>query len=435
MKALRIGIDGYNMAMSRGTGIATYGYTLGKLLQTAGCSVEGVFGIDVGKNLDSREVAFFDNLEMDVSDNRWQRRWRALRTASRACLPQQLREVPITTAIDKRTYADRLPSFAKLWSGADLFRVAHRHFLMFNRLLSIKVADPPQIMHWTYPLPLKLHGARNIYTLHDLVPLRLPYATADHKRHYRRLIELCVAEGDRICTVSESSKADIISRFPASSGKISNTYQCSIIPDEILGSDIRQDAEMIEGIFDLRYRDYYLYFGAIDPKKNLGRVIEAFLGARSSSPLVIVGGRNWGTDSHLPGTGVNIHGHSVAERIKRLEYLPKALLFRLIRGAKAILFPSLFEGFGLPVLEALELGTPVITSNISSLPEIVGEAGMLVDPYSVPDIIGAISALDANPGLGEEMSKKGLAQAKKFTAEIYLERLERMYSETIRAVR
>lgn len=429
LMALRIAIDGYNLAMQRGTGVATYGFALAKQITSLGHIAEGVFGISVGKDPATRELAFFDQFARERRETRWQSRIRSSRTFIRACLPAKLVEVPISDAVAKESYAERLPPLDRIWSSPELFDVARRHFKTFGRFLTVRMPSPPDIMHWTYPVPVQLAGSRNIYTLHDLVPLRLPYTTADYKKEYYRLIERCVADSVHICTVSEASRDDILTRFPVSPDKVTNTYQAAIIPEEVMASDAQADARMVEGIFGLKHRGYFLYFGAIDPKKNLGRVVEGYLSTRSETPLVIVGGRNWGEDAQFKGDGVNIYGHQVNDRIKRLDYLPKPLLFRLIGGAKAVVFPSLFEGFGLPALEALELGTPVITSNVSSLPEIVGDAGLLVDPYSVVEIGDAILRLDGDPGLCADLISKGRKQADKFSKEAYGRQLATMYDQ------
>ena len=113
----------------------------------------------------------------------------------------------------------------------------------------------------------------------------------------------------------------------------------------------------------------------------------------------------------------------------QLPYAPFPLLVSLIRGAKAALFPSLYEGFGLPVLEAMLLGTPVISSNTSSLPEVAGEAALMVDPYDTQEITQAIRALDADEGLRGEYVARGRKQADLYSPESYRERLKHVYDQ------
>jgi glycosyltransferase involved in cell wall biosynthesis len=127
------------------------------------------------------------------------------------------------------------------------------------------------------------------------------------------------------------------------------------------------------------------------------------------------------------GAGGTVYGRKVDRPIIQLQYLPRDMLFRLIRSARAVLFPSLYEGFGLPALEALQLGTPVISSNTASLPEVVGEGGLLVDPYETTQIADAIRALDQDDALYDRLSRAGLAHATGFTNEAFAERLGDMY--------
>ena len=115
------------------------------------------------------------------------------------------------------------------------------------------------------------------------------------------------------------------------------------------------------------------------------------------------------------------------KRIIMLSYAPFSLLVSLIRGAKAALFPSLYEGFGLPALEAMLLGTPVIAANTASLPEVVGDAALSVDPYDTAALSEAIRTIDADADLREELARRGLAQAALFSPEIYRQRLKTVY--------
>jgi glycosyltransferase involved in cell wall biosynthesis len=118
---------------------------------------------------------------------------------------------------------------------------------------------------------------------------------------------------------------------------------------------------------------------------------------------------------------------SPMRRVRQIPYLPLSQLVSLIRGARGVLFPSLYEGFGLPVLEAMMLGAPVITSNVSSLPEIAGDAALLVDPFDVDDIARAIRALDNDKDLRAELGQRGVRRAAKFSPQAYDDRISALY--------
>jgi len=438
MTRLSIGIDGYNLALPRGTGVATYGFGLTETIREMGHSTLGVFGVDVGTRTETRELFFYDRIGRErLPETRRQRRRRIRREWLQMLRGATAAQVPTTDRVEKRAFAEKLPAFDRLVSLDGLFEIADRRLRHLDSFLTLHVDNPPDIMHWTYPVPVRLAGAKNIYTLHDLVPLKLPYTTLDRKGDYLRLIRHCLTSADHICTVSESSRNDILQLFPdVPANKVTNSYQTAPVPSDLLDRDAAEDARFVEGMFGLQHRDYFLFFGALDPKKNLVRIIEAYLTSQSKTPLVIVGARHWGTEQEsrlFGGGGIALYGGPTAQGIRQLDYLPRSILLRLARGAKAVLFPSLYEGFGLPALEAIRLGTPVISSTTSSLPEVVGEAGLLVDPYDTNAIAEAIRALDTNPAIAQRLIDAGPAQIAKFSEAAYRQRLAAMYARVLQA--
>jgi glycosyltransferase involved in cell wall biosynthesis len=427
---MRMGIDGYNLALPHGTGVATYGAVLARTLQDAGHRIEGVFGIDAGRAAMLREILFFDQFgrkrKLSLRD-----RYAIAVSAVSATLSRRLHEVPLTGAVDHRQAGFHFPAFDALWSSPHLFEVAYARFFAFGAVTTVRVPNPPDVMHWTYPLPLRMAGSRNIYTLHDLVPLRLPHTTLDDKNYYWRLIARTLRDADHIVTVSQSSRNDILAMFDVSPDKVTNTYQSSPPPPQSLATSMADDADNVLSTFGLDHRGYYLFFGAIDPKKNISRIIDAFLAARSGLKLVMIASRSWGLEGKETPMlgGSRVYGQDLGDRVQTLQYLPREVLFRIIRSAKAVLCPSLYEGFGLPALEAIEVGTPVISSNVSSLPEVVGDAGLLVDPYDTQAIAGAIRALDNDDALYARLLAAGPAQAAKFSSAAYLARLNALYGK------
>lgn len=429
----RIAVDGFNIAMPNGTGVATYARALVETLRASNIAVDGVFGLAAPPRERLREIVFFDELGRGPSP---QTRWASLRgRVTEPFTRAQAREIPSAGLVERAAFADRLPHFDRLWSATRLFDRAERHFRRTRRFLELRLPVPPAIMHWTYPLPIRVAGAHNIYTVHDLVPLKLPYTTLDHKRRHVALLDACAAGGDHLCTVSEASRRDMLAMLDVAPERVTNTYQATPArAAEPISAEA--DAQAVRGVFGLEPRGYFLYFGALEPKKNVGRLIEAYLGLATGTPLVIVGARAWAAEEELRLLRADrktsgAFGRSLDRRIVELGYLPRALLMRLVRGAKAVVFPSLYEGFGLPVLEAMELGTPVITATTGSLPEVAGDAALLVDPYRVADIAAALSRIDAEPGLGEALAAKGLVQAAKFSNEHYRHRLETMYGDVM----
>lgn len=425
-RPLRIGMDGYNLALPQGTGVATYGRNLAGAIHRLGHPLDLVFGVNIPRKADSelRESLFFGQLGADAPTRlTWRRRMRSWRVHPFA---HDLIEVPVTgRAIGGDAGADGLPTFDRLFNLSEIFDVCARHFRRYGRFMTLWMPDPPAIMHWTYPLPLQLAGARNIYTLHDLVPLRLPQASLEDKRYYDTLVRACVARGDHVVTVSERSRADIVELLRADPMRVTNCYQSSDMPalrdPPALPARLRR-------LFDLEMHGYFLYFGAIEPKKNLGRVIQAYLETGTETPLVIVGAEAWHADRELRLLGA-AHGRRLpgVERIRRIDYVPRALLTDLLHGARACLFPALYEGFGLPALEALSAGIPLLSSTTGALPEVAGDAAVAVDPYDVGAIGRAISRLDADEALRARLSTAGPDQAARFSGAVFAERIEQLY--------
>ena len=223
--------------------------------------------------------------------------------------------------------------------------------------------------------------------------------------------------------------------FGLEESRIAVTYQAVDVPQRLISETDEEVARAIEGAFGLGWRGYYIYFGAVEPKKNLARIIEAYLTSGVEAPLVVIGGRAWLDEEEtqllyedlIEVTAIKDGLLRRTDRIRRYDYMPFATLIRLIRGARATLLPSLYEGFGLPVLESMLLRTPVVTSTAGSLPEVAGDAALLVDPYDASAISSAIRALDSDEGLRAELSEKGVRQAAKFSPEAYRARLVELY--------
>ena len=421
-----VGIDGFNLVLAHGTGVATYGYALAEAVRALGMRVEGIFGVPVGRDPRLREILYYEAMGRGLPP-RQSPKWLRPGLDRLATLRGiELLDVPESGSVERRGFVDRLPRFDRLYSAAYLFERAERHFRRTLRFLELEMEKPPSIMHWTYPIPLRILGARNVYTLHDLVPLKLPFATLDRKRLYHRLVERCVADADHIVTVSESSRRDIIDLFGAREDRVTNTYQHSPVP--------RNGGEQtdIASVFGVKPQRYFLYFGAIEPKKNISRLVEAYLSANSDTPLVLVGARAWQKDDELRLVeAIAKRGGTGGPRIIQLDYLPRRLLMELVSHARAVLFPSLYEGFGLPVLEAMQLGVPVITSTMGSLPEVAGAAALAIDPYDVGALTAAIRRMDGDEGLRAQLAVAGRAQAARFSLDAHRRRLHAVYSQVL----
>ncbi len=427
---MNILLDAYNIARTHGTGVATYGRNLARAAAGLGCDVNLMFGTRAGH---SSKQPLLNEIALAEGDNEQTelRKRRALtlpgqvaKATSGVFGTRQAREVSLSGEVI-------LPSSlgvpgARYWHTPQLYNLANAAFLATGRMSRVAVPGT-DIAHWTYPLPVRTPGAANVYTLHDLVPLRLPYTTADRKKHYLTLCQRIAREADHILTVSEHSRADIIRILGVEPHRVTNLYQSTDIAALIDGVSPAQIAREVEGLLGVEMRGYYLFFGALEPKKNLARLLEAHLISGAQHPLVIVGAPGWGSERDV-ALLKQLAELDTANRIKWLGYLPRQTLATAIAGARAVLFPSLYEGFGLPVLEAMSLGTPVITSTTSSLPEVAGDAALMIDPYDVRAMARAINALDDDDSAVAELGQRGLVQAERFSAGAYRQRLAEFYA-------
>lgn len=432
MSSRRIYFDGLNLSLERGTGIATYTKLLANLVHELGNEVGVVYSSPQrpAKNPLLREIALFDTreaapvpLHKEVMN--------VLSDQLRAPFGVEPHAVSLTGAVITNQFQSRLPPQDHIFIARNLFANARRYFSWSGRFIDLTFESAPDIMHCTYQLPIRAKGACNIYTIHDLVPLRLPFTTLDNKRMTYKLLRKIAADADHIVTVSENSKRDIVELLGVPEERVTNTYESVDFPRELAERPDDVVAEQLRGSYRLDYKDYLLFYGALEPKKNVARLVDAYLLSAIDIPLVITGAVGWGNkteakrlaelraeERELP--------HS-RRRIFHFEYVSLPMLITLIRGARAVLFPSLYEGFGLPVLEAMLLGTPVVTSRASSLPEIAGDAALYVDPYSIDDISRAIKTIASDEGLRTELSARGRIQAERFSVDNYRQRVSALY--------
>ena len=427
-------IDGFNLALTKGTGIATYGRNLLESARTAGFGTQVLYGPTARRRDDNllNETALVDAERPPQRLNRKQKVQRFADTFASRYGRSAHSILPSGEVIWPARSGGR-PSADRFWAARDLFSHANRCFAAYGKETPVSfeataAAPAPDVMHWTATLPLHARKVPNIYTIHDLIPLRLPHTTLDDKATYRALCDAIARRADHIAVVSETTRQDVIRLLGVSEDRVTNTYQAVSLPKTLTSRSQADVTLELEGVFNLGWKDYFLHFGAIEPKKNLGRVVEAYLASGSQTPLVIIGGRAWLDEGETALLNqVKRDGGPSADRIRQYEYMPFSMLISLIRGAKATLFPSLYEGFGLPVLESMALSTAVLTSTGGSLPEVAGDAAVIVDPYDVQAMTRGIQALDADEGLRLDLQARGLIQAGKFTPEAYQTRLTDLY--------
>lgn len=263
---------------------------------------------------------------------------------------------------------------------------------------------------WTHPPTLK---AKTITTVHDMTPFLYPQwlhpkiVTAHHNK-FRQALRHCHFY---IC-VSQSTKNDLLKVFPQI-----NPHQTSVIYEAAENKYDKflklktQDQEKKKASILKQYglNHYILAQGTREPRKNLDRLITAFNQFKNRNPgstvvLAIAGKYGWGEDVNNPNPGIKILG-----------YIPEKDMVALHASALCLAYPSLYEGFGLPIIKSMKVGVPVITSNTSSMAEISGNAAILVDPKSIKDISNALEKIIKHSSTRKSLSQKSVRQSHKFS--------------------
>jgi glycosyltransferase involved in cell wall biosynthesis len=272
---------------------------------------------------------------------------------------------------------------------------------------------------------------RSIVTIHDCIHLMFPQYLPNRLAYIyaRASLAAAAARASRILTVSETSKSDILRYCNVPADRI--IVIPNAIDDRLATPPSPDDMQRTRERYQLD-GPFALYVGNIKPHKNLERLIEAFHLVRGEGfeqlKLLIIGDQI----SKFPRLRRAVDRYKLHKHVRFLGFVGDDTLAALYRLATVFVFPSLYEGFGLPPLEAMASGTPVVTSDVSSLPEVVGDAAVLVDPYSAKSIADGIQRVLVDPDLRETLRRRGLERARAFSWEASVRRTLDVYREVAR---
>lgn len=286
------------------------------------------------------------------------------------------------------------------------------------------ILENPNIFHGNNYTVYPYKNIQKIITIHDLSFIRHPeYVNSVVKQYTKRLIK-CLEWTDLIITISESSKQDIIDYLKVPSEKVIVTPLASRYNANFL-STLNLEKEVKNINYDLS-KPYLLFVSTIEPRKNINAIISAFNFLKKrhkiEHQLVLIGRKGWNYEPIFTA----IENSPYKNEIHHLDYLSNELVALFYSKADVFLYPSHYEGFGLPVLEAMTLGTPVITSNTSSIPEVTGNAAILIDPNDYMQLAEAILQVISDSQLRQNLINKGKIRADLFS-------WERTAKETLKA--
>ena len=289
-------------------------------------------------------------------------------------------------------------------------RMGHlRRLIWTQTVLPLRLlADRATLLFSPLPEGMLLPTIPQVIVVHDLLPLRFPQEYPRQRYYFRSLVPAMLKRARAVVAVSESTKQDLQLFYGLRANAIQvvpGGYDQSRYRVGLMSQPIRQQYGL---------PSYLLYVGNLLPHKNLHRLLQAFapLSRKFPHTLVIAGRKD---PRYYPPLEAEARALGVQERVRFLDYVPAADLPALYAAADVCVLPSLYEGFGLPILEAMACGTPVIAAHTSSMPEVAGDAAMLVDPHDVPAISMAMESVLGNAGMREGMRRRGLARVTQFS--------------------
>lgn len=303
----------------------------------------------------------------------------------------------------------RTPNFHRrvLWTPS------HHRFERWAMSAEI-LPHPLDVFHSPDFIPPQRTRARNVITVHDLAFLLYPrFLTPEAARYYGQ-VDPASRSAAHIIAVSQSTKRDITRLLGVPDDKVSVIYEAANPKARPMDKTIAK--QHVRGKYGID-KDFILFVSTIEPRKNLPTLLAAYSKLRdqykSSAPLVIAGSKGWLTED----VDLAVSKYNLADRVCFLGSVPSQELEYLYNAARVFALPSFYEGFGLPPLEAMSSGTPVVVSNVSSLPEVVGDAGLLEDPNDVEGWTVALNRVLTDDKLYAELSAKSLKRAQHFSWE------------------
>lgn len=296
-------------------------------------------------------------------------------------------------------------------------------------LFSKKSERDDLVFHGTNFISLPTCYAKQVITIHDLAFMKFPNVVEQNIYDYMmRWVPYSIKHADHLIAVSENTKRDILEYFDYPEDKIHVVYSAA---DERYKKQLDDTIEQVKLKYSLPNK-YFLYLGTLEPKKNLPIIIEALAKLKneygSQQKLVVVGAKGWKFNPIFE----RVTELGLEEDVIFTGYIADEDLPAIYSGATAFTFPSFYEGFGIPLLEAMQCEIPVIASNASCIPEVVGDGGILLDPNDVDGWTKAMHKISTNALLHEEYIRKGLNQASKFSWEKTAQQTIEVYKKALK---
>lgn len=289
------------------------------------------------------------------------------------------------------------------------------------------VGDIDIFHHASHRMSPPSKKTRLVVTIFDLTPIKHPtYHTKGMISRYISDFPHLLKNADKVIAISNCTKNDIIEHFDIAEERVQVTPLAA--NDDYKQISDKHAIDKIKGIYDID-KDYILFVGTLEPRKNLVNLLKAYCilpdYLKRDYALVLCGKKGWYYEEIFE----TVRELKLENKVIFTGYVPDKDIPLLMNGAAVFVYPSFYEGFGLPPLEAMACGTPVISTNVSSIPEVVGDAGILVSPTDVEELSDAMLRVLDNETLKAQLSEKGLKQASKFSWRATAEKTMEVYNE------
>ncbi|WP_218081441.1 glycosyltransferase family 4 protein [Anthocerotibacter panamensis] len=384
----RILFSGYDLEQKVHRGIAFYAKSVLKATQALGATNHLLTSAP-------QEQAILPHLENPHTSSYRRVLWRYVASRAATMIPK-----PALTLEGRLSYLEDVAGFV---NQPDFYRLVGVHTRLFDSPYPLEVKDFDLIFT---PSPLNIRSATKvIQTLPDVIPLlRSDHNPDDVPKVFYRRVKNMLEYAHRIISISNFSRAELLTLFPAYEHKVVTLYPpVPIFPEEAaLACDPSFQATVLKK-YQLETEGYLLFIGTLEKRKNIARLITSYRAVQQKLrvPLILVGALGYGCEAFQPFLD--------GRQVRHLSYIPTADKLVLLKNALAFVFPSCYEGFGLPPLEAMQMNCPVLTSRIASLPEACGDAALYVDPHDTTSISDGLVALVSSPALRHDLIQRGAA--------------------------
>ena len=417
-------IDSHDLAMPAGTGIKHYGLQLISVLKDLGASPELLVSARTDDNPLVATSMLYDSPQ---KNERAISGWRRILSQRMRFSSMKAMHIPPINGHGGPVVPDSVfPHGMGCSVMFNCYRASRAIQERARIITTFQTAKNYRVWHATQPLALRHKNAVQITTIHDLIPILYPHLCDELRPLFHQRVKESVHSSRAVAVDSEHTKADLLHYFSVPEEKIVVTHLYSSISTQ--DSDPHA-VDMAMKVFNLERWKYILFVGTLDPRKNVRRIVEAYLSLGGDQTLVLVGKKGWGSEEEL--RVLEHMQRKPGQDVRQLAYVTRPMLAALYQGASCLAFPSLAEGFGLPVLEAMSMGCPVVCSSTTSLPEAGGDAAEYVHPLSVESIASGLAKVLNDPAHRQALVERGYERARYFSRERFAGKIAELYEKAL----